>query len=322
MKPLLSIVIPSHNSEEVISPNLESLLPQVIKHDEVELIVINNGSTDNTRVVLNSFLTRFPDSFSYLEREEVITPELNFFDGVERAQGEYVFLLGDDDVLSLDFLDIILPFLDGVIGLIHFNRLECRNCFTRNSLLHQSNKITNTYTLYQDGREFIEEYDYEFNFMSSVLFRKSVWENGRRFVTLDKPYYGYYWYANLLFGIEHTPCVYYHFPIVLQRIREHSWARDWALYGIVGMFSIYRDLDDKLPGLYNVFYSRHHDERRGEFLRILGSIIPYADYYREKKDLFYPFLNKRERILFLIYTSKLRFLAKAVNYLVLHISSI
>lgn len=320
MKTLLSIVIPTYNSEDVIGPNLATLLPQVKIYQSVELIVINNGSTDCTGEVIQSYFNTYPDSFIYIEREKVISPEDNFFDGVSKTKGEYVLLLGDDDILSSSFLDTILPFLDGKIGLFHFNRIECRDNFTNNQLFRKTNVGIESFTVYEDGRHFIEEYTSEFNFMSSVVFKKSVWEKGQDFVKLDMDYFGYYWYATIAFGLNHAPCVYFNFPLVMQRVRGHSWSRDWALYGIVGMFSIYRDLDRIMPGIYEHFYNKHHNVKRKVFFSTLGSIYKYAQYYRNKKYLFSPFLNKKEKILFSIYTSKFTVFAKLLNHIVIRFS--
>ena len=53
--PVVSIIVPVFNQEQYIGRCIRSLLSVNYKRDDYEIILINDGSTDNTMTVINSF---------------------------------------------------------------------------------------------------------------------------------------------------------------------------------------------------------------------------------------------------------------------------
>ena len=51
----LSVIIPTRNRAEVLERALQSIVKQTLPTDEYEVIVIDNGSTDGTKVIVNNF---------------------------------------------------------------------------------------------------------------------------------------------------------------------------------------------------------------------------------------------------------------------------
>jgi glycosyltransferase involved in cell wall biosynthesis len=97
--PLLTIAVPTFNR----SRYLEELLPQLVTQIErepqylVELLVIDNASTDGTRDLIAS---KFAGSLRYLRNPENIGGDRNFLECIKAAQGKYVWLFGDDEVIN------------------------------------------------------------------------------------------------------------------------------------------------------------------------------------------------------------------------------
>ena len=291
----LSIVIPTLNSEDVLEETLMALLPQTVDNGTVETLIINNGSTDKTQYIIDKYKQLYP-SLKHIKREKTIPANENFKDGVHQANGEYVFLLGDDDILFPSFLKEILPLLRNDYGLLHFNRVLGLNNLTNNNKLYRSidNKRLIEYNQY---KEFLEEYNYEFNFMSSIIFKKEIWLKGEKFVNFEMPYYGYHWYATLVFGSINYRTAYFCYPLVIQRVREKTWKKEWPLYWIVGMFTIYKDLDSLIPGIYSVYYKKEHDDRKDYFISLFSEIAKSKVLYKNHKSEFYNILNSREIVL-------------------------
>src|SRR5438128_1806612 len=102
--PLLSICIPTFNRADCLKQCLESIVSQfadpAIK-DKVEVVVSDNASTDNTEAVVKQFLDRF-SNIHYRKNPENLGFDRNALALVEKARGEFVWFLGDDDALFPD----------------------------------------------------------------------------------------------------------------------------------------------------------------------------------------------------------------------------
>jgi glycosyltransferase involved in cell wall biosynthesis len=92
MKPLVSIVTPTFNQAAFLRETIESILRQDYHH--IEHLIIDDGSTDETRSVLESFGTRLR-WWSRPNRGQ--TPTIN--EGLETCRGEIVTWLNSDDTL-------------------------------------------------------------------------------------------------------------------------------------------------------------------------------------------------------------------------------
>jgi len=99
MLPLLSICIPTYNRAELLEAALTSLAPQVRKlGKEVELIVSDNCSTDNSRDVVERLGQQFP--IRYHRNAENVGAMRNILSLVsEHSSGEFCWVMGDDEMV-------------------------------------------------------------------------------------------------------------------------------------------------------------------------------------------------------------------------------
>lgn len=97
MKPTLSICIPTYNRAGPLRESLESILPQVAGSPDVEVVVSDNASTDNTGDICRDFQTRY-SFIRYLPNPENLGFDGNIVACVQKAQGEYVAFFSDDDL--------------------------------------------------------------------------------------------------------------------------------------------------------------------------------------------------------------------------------
>lgn len=109
MSPLLTIAVPTYNRVEKLSVCLDRIAAQV-QGKPVEVLVSDNHSDDTTEAFMNDYMRDHQD-ITYIRNAENIGPDRNFLNCFERAAGEYVLLLGDDDVLLPGALDRILDAL-------------------------------------------------------------------------------------------------------------------------------------------------------------------------------------------------------------------
>jgi len=87
----VSVIIPTYNCETYVGQAVESVLAQT--YQDFELIVVDDGSTDNTRQVLEPYLDRI--TYLYQENQGESAARNR---GIQMAQGEYVAFLDSDDL--------------------------------------------------------------------------------------------------------------------------------------------------------------------------------------------------------------------------------
>ena len=97
----VSVVIPVYNVEEFLEPCLDSIVNQTL--DDIEIICVNDGSTDKSLDILNSY-AKNDDRFTVISQENgghaVATNR-----GMELANGKYLYLMDSDDLLDLTALE-------------------------------------------------------------------------------------------------------------------------------------------------------------------------------------------------------------------------
>src|SRR4030095_6701459 len=99
MTPLLSICIPTYNRAERLRVMLQAVLPQVAAHaDKVELWISDNASSDHTPQVVADAHVLGPLQYSRNSSNLGIVGNLITLTS-ELARGEFVWGLGDDDLL-------------------------------------------------------------------------------------------------------------------------------------------------------------------------------------------------------------------------------
>ena len=102
--PLISVVIPAYNHEQFVGPAIESVLQQTV--DDLELIVVDDGSTDSTAEVIQGY-TDSRLSYTWQENQDAYN---TINRGIGMARGEYVAILNSDDIYTLDRLETLLAY--------------------------------------------------------------------------------------------------------------------------------------------------------------------------------------------------------------------
>ena len=99
MNHLFSIILPTFNRSVLITKAIESVINQT--YTNWELIIIDDGSTDNTKSVLENYLSDSRIKYFFQENQERSVARNN---GIKRAKGDYIcFLDSDDEDYSLSY---------------------------------------------------------------------------------------------------------------------------------------------------------------------------------------------------------------------------
>lgn len=169
MNSKVSVIIPTYNRADLLPRAIESALSQTF--GDFELIVVDDGSTDNTKQVVEEFQKK-DERIKYIWQENSGAPARPKNTGIKNAKGEYIAFLDHDDEWLLEKLEKQLELFQNSkkseLGLV--------GC---DALIFDGNKLQKYVTpRYQD--RFVFDKLLEGNFIwsaSSVLVKKEVFQN-------------------------------------------------------------------------------------------------------------------------------------------------
>lgn len=106
--PLISVIVPAYNVEKYIKTCLDSLINQT--YSNFEIIVINDGSTDQTEEILRSYQSN-PKFRIYSQKNGGLSAARNR--GIKLVNGELVCFIDSDDSVKSDYLEkLVAPFFE------------------------------------------------------------------------------------------------------------------------------------------------------------------------------------------------------------------
>lgn len=106
----LSIIIPTYNSEKFIEKCLYSCLNQDISHEDYEVIVVDDGSTDNTKNLVLSIKEKY-NNIVYIYQENAAQGAARN-NGLSKAKGKYIWFIDSDDWIAENCLFNIIQNLE------------------------------------------------------------------------------------------------------------------------------------------------------------------------------------------------------------------
>lgn len=106
---LASVVIPAFNAEAFLEATVDSVLAST--YPSLEVIVVNDGSTDGTQRIVEDFARRDPRVRWFLQENRGTAAALNH--AVSRSSGKYLLPLGADDLISSDYVEKAVAILEG-----------------------------------------------------------------------------------------------------------------------------------------------------------------------------------------------------------------
>lgn len=105
---LISIIMPVYNSEKYLSEAINSVLNQ--SYTNFELLLIDDGSTDNSFSICNNIAQNDSRILVYHKENGGVCSARNF--GIEKARGEYITFIDNDDIYDKNFLLTMVNFIN------------------------------------------------------------------------------------------------------------------------------------------------------------------------------------------------------------------
>lgn len=232
---MISVIIPTYNCDKYIGEALDSVIRQT--YTDYEIIVIDDGSTDSTRAVIeNNYHTV---RYYYLENSGVAAAR-NF--GISKARGELIAFLDADDVWLPEKLEkqVVLFEADKTVGMV----------FTENSFFNEEGKTSdkaNKRDRLMSGDIIKNIFLHSYVVTSTVMVRKKVFDTVGSFeVGLTVAEDDNMWMRiGMNYGIELLDE-----PMTMYRLTEGSLSRTKQniFNGVKASIEIIRN---KYPDLYN-----------------------------------------------------------------------
>lgn len=171
MKPLISIIVPVYNVEKYLNRCLDSLVSQEFK--DYEIIVVNDGSPDNSQIIINQYEKKYPKLISsYIKENGGLGDARNF--GLLKANGKFIIFIDSDDwIESLTLSSIAKEILINEADLLiygYYHDYSNDNIFIKNEL---ENKIFSNKKSIRDAIYFLDMNDL-FNIVWNKVYNKEI----------------------------------------------------------------------------------------------------------------------------------------------------
>jgi glycosyltransferase involved in cell wall biosynthesis len=169
---LLSICIATYNRADYLVETLDSIVPQLA--DDVELLVVDGASTDNTEDLVNAYARNHPH-IRYIRLPAKGGVDEDYNTAVERARGEYCWLFTDDDLMKSGAVDTVRTAITQGHDLVVVNA-EVRDRQLAEILESQRVVIPTdrVYEPHEMERLFVDAFRY-LSFIGGVVIRRQIW---------------------------------------------------------------------------------------------------------------------------------------------------
>lgn len=102
IKGLVSIIMPTHNRASILNETIDSIINQDYKN--IELIVVNDHSTDNTKDIISEYIKEYDFIYYYESDKKGACAARNI--GINASKGEYIQFIDDDDIVDNKFIQL------------------------------------------------------------------------------------------------------------------------------------------------------------------------------------------------------------------------
>jgi len=178
--PLITIAVPTYNSVGTLSVCIESILNQALTLEmarDLEVIVVDNGSVDNTSDVCSEYVLKFGNFFRYYRNSTNIGYDKNIGMLFAKSRGKFVKILCDDDAFDAGAISAFYiavqrhPEVDLILS--NFNVYD-KNL---NQIIHQMSLCQGRDELFKSPIDFFESAMGRYGQTSSLMIRRDAWNS-------------------------------------------------------------------------------------------------------------------------------------------------
>ncbi len=238
----ISVIVAAYNAEEYLLEAMESALNQTL--DEYEVIVVNDGSTDNTLSILEELACKY-DHLKIINKENG-GPASARNTGIKEAQGKYIYFVDSDDIIEIDALekfydraesteaDLVIANYD-IFSKDSVTKIKNLNGLIKSSDINKYSKaILWTFSLWNKlfKKSVIDEYSLSFppiSYTEDGVFTMNFVYKAEKIVGLNKVVYHY---RRMYDGSGNAITASVNASKIKQYIKAHQWIYEAAVKSI------------------------------------------------------------------------------------------
>lgn len=168
----VSVIIPVYNAEENLENAIKSVINQTIGFENIELILVDDSSTDNSRNIIEAYCDKYSNIIDYYSMENHGFPGFGRNVGLELATSDYIMFLDNDDEYKEDICETLYNTITSEnVDYVGCNKITVDSISSIKQHLNYRNGIES------DGQVLIENNDILFFDSTAVwskIFKKEI----------------------------------------------------------------------------------------------------------------------------------------------------
>ncbi|MFA6547756.1 MAG: glycosyltransferase family 2 protein [Candidatus Magasanikbacteria bacterium] len=175
-QPTLSICIPTYCRANNLDQCLSTIFAQIGKNpdllSEIEIVVSDNASTDNTRLVVEKFIKQY-SNITYFINKENLGCDANYIESVVNSNGKYAWIIGDDDFILNGALDYLVKYLKNNILALY--TVQTEKFVDMATVYKKRNYLENVEHFAPKAHNEFFAKNYCIGLLSSMIFNRQMW---------------------------------------------------------------------------------------------------------------------------------------------------
>ena len=116
----ISVIVPIYNAEKYLARCLDSILTQA--DENVELILVNDGSKDKSEEIINTYLGRYKAAIKHIKKENSGVANTRNV-GIEKATGDYIIFVDSDDYIDKNLFQSLKLYIEQGLDIIKYKAI-------------------------------------------------------------------------------------------------------------------------------------------------------------------------------------------------------